>query len=144
MESFFDSVLANLVTEFLVVVFGVLFANFVQRSIKQRRYGGWKLLLYQGKPIGESEDAEPSETPLLERALSADTAQRILYDDNELDIFLKGRISPFADVNCDLVTELKSGKSPVIALNRNTRRITVIIRSPKITLKSKPGGGPTR
>lgn len=143
MDTLFDSVAANLLTEFIVVVFGVLFANFVQRRIKQWRYGGWHLLLYPGEPLPAEETkpkADAGQRPLLERELSADTAQRILYDKSELDVYLKGRVSPFANVNCDLVTELDSGASPVIVKNDAARRITIYARSPKITLRSSDSG----
>lgn len=127
-----------------MVVFGVLFANFVQRRIKQWRYGGWRLLHHPGEPLPE-ETARPmdeaaAERPLLERELSADTAQRILYDKSELDMYLKGRVSPFANVNCDLVTELDSGTSPVIVKDDAGRRITIYARAPKITLRMTDSG----
>jgi hypothetical protein len=140
MTTLFDSVFANLLTEFIVVVLGVLFANVIQRRIKQWRYGRWQLLLYTGEPLAE--EAQPAarpalaDQPLLERRLSADTAQRILHDPTELDIYLKGRVSPFANVNCDLVTELDAGNSPVIQMDKTARRITIYARSPKITLRT--------
>ena len=87
MDTLFDSVAANLLTEFIVVVFGVLFANFVQRRIKQWRYGGWHLLLYPGEPLPAEETkpkADAGQRPLLERELSADTAQRILREAENL------------------------------------------------------------
>ncbi|MBX7250968.1 MAG: hypothetical protein K1X50_03220 [Candidatus Promineofilum sp.] len=149
MDALFDSVFANLLTEFIVVVAGVLFANFVQRRIKQQRYGGWQVILYSGEPLPDEEittedTTKDSSHPLLQRQLSADTAQRILYDQTELDIYLKGRISPFANVNCDLVTELESGKSPVIARDVVNRRFVIYARSPKITLRSTDAEAPTR
>ena len=146
MDALFDSVVANLLTEFIVVVFGVLFANFVQRRIKQWRYGGWRLMLYASEPLPheatrpKDESTSPGPRPLLERELSADTAQRILYDKSELDVYLKGRVSPFANVNCDLVTELDSGASQVIVKDDVGRRITIYARSPKITLRSNDTG----
>jgi hypothetical protein len=75
--------------------------------------------------------------------LSADTAQRILHDKTELDIYLKGRISPFANVKCDLVTELESGKSAVIDVDQANRRITIHARTPKIIVHPADGA-PTR
>lgn len=147
MGTLFDSVAANLLTEFIVVVLGVLFANLIQRRIKQWRYGRWRLLIHPGPPLQEGEPKQvqsiPTDKPILDRPLSADTAQKILYDRTEFDIYVKGRISPFADVRCDLVTELDSGNSPIIQMDKANRRIIVFARSPKIDLRT-PGDPPRR
>lgn len=143
MEGFFDSILANLVTEFIIVLFGVLVANQIQRYLKQLRYGRWKMRLLPVKPIVDGEsglslgELETSRAPVLERDLSADTAQRILNDKTEFDIFVKGRISPFYDVKCDLVTELDSGHSDVITRDDVNRVITVYAHPDKLAPKSQ-------
>ena len=150
METLRDSVVANLVSEFLIVVFGVLVANFVQRRIKQSRYGRWHRVLYPAEPLPDevqlpsSEVAEAGSRPLFRREISPDTAQRILHDQSELDIYLKGRLSPFANVNCDLISELESGNSMVITKNDKNRRITIYARSPKISLRNSSSAEPRR
>lgn len=149
MDSFFDSILANLATEFVIVLFGVLVANQIQRYIKQWRYGRWRMrLLPVAPPSGEgmvqSATAGANQTPILERELSPDTAQRILNDKTEFDIFVKGRISPFFDVNCDLVTELDSDNSSVITRDNVRRVITVYARPPMLTAKDQTKSHPHR
>lgn len=145
MDALFDSVIANLMTEFIIVVFGVVVANQVQQRYKQWRYGGWWMRIYPGEPLPPEEPGKPVasemvnaiEQPIFERELSAETAQRVLHDKTDFDIYVKGRISPFYDVNCDLVTELDSGKSMVISKDNAKRVITVYARAPKITSRSK-------
>lgn len=143
MDGFFDSILANLATEFIIVLFGVLVAHQIQRYIKQWRYGRWRMLLLPVDPPLEDSShslragaATVERPPILERELSPDTAQRILTDKTEFDIFVKGRISPFFDVTCDLVTELDSGKSTVIIRDDVSRVITVYARPPMLTPKT--------
>ena len=46
MDTLFDSVAANLLTEFIVVVLGVLSAYTVQKWWKERRYGDWHAFIY--------------------------------------------------------------------------------------------------
>ncbi len=127
MEQFFDSVLANLATEFVVVVVGVLIAHTLQKWWRERRYGGWRLVL-------RHDDG----AVFLERALSAETAERLLHNEDDLDVYLKGRISPFANVDCDLIKELNDRPSTVINRDDAAKLITIWMRPAKFTLRHPP------
>jgi hypothetical protein len=83
----------TLLGEFLVVVAGVLFAHFIQNWWEQKRYGQWRVRILQG---GEM---------ILDREISARKAKEILEEPAELSVFLKGVVSPYAWVRCDILKE---------------------------------------
>ncbi len=91
--NWFTAVLQNLIASFLAVVFGIAFTQLVRRHLDQHKYGRWHVVV---KEKGET---------IVERAISVRKAKEILDEPADLSVFLKGVVSPYAKLNCDLVKE---------------------------------------
>ena len=111
-----ETVAESLLARFLVVVAGVVFAQFVQVRWERWRFGRWVVVVKRG---GEE---------LLNRAISPHKAKEILEEPAELSVFLKGVLSPYAWIGCDLVgkgrelgllVEDRAARRFVIDLDRN-------------------------
>jgi hypothetical protein len=87
------TILLNLISNFLIVVLGILFTQFVRRRSDKRRYGGWHVII---KEKGEIK---------VDRAISVRKAKEILDEPTDLSVFLKGIVSPYAKLNCDIIVE---------------------------------------
>ncbi len=107
---------ANLTSEFIVVVLGILFVQFVRNRWDQRRYGGWKVVLKREGEITHSRDVSVAKT------------KQVHEMPEELSVFLKGVVSGHIWLNCDLVTEGKecgmlvedtSARQWIIELDKN-------------------------
>jgi hypothetical protein len=92
-EGFWSNFFAGLFTELVVVIVGVLFAHSIQVWWMGWRYGGWRVRLVWG------------EKQILERAISPRKARDILQELAELAKFLKGVISPYDTVHCDIIED---------------------------------------
>jgi len=84
-------VLINLFTEFLVAVVGVLVAQRIARWWVEKRFGGWCVHILNG-------DQE-----ILKRRVSAPKVKEILEEPAELSVFLKGLVSPYETLHCDII-----------------------------------------
>lgn len=114
-------VFVNLLTEFLIVIFGVAFVNRWKAWRQEQRYGRWHVFLLD-------EDGKE----LLDRPISPRKAEEVLTDEADLNVYLKGLISPFGVVKCDLVTRLREGVTEVIAKDDEARRLTIRVVPPDI------------
>jgi len=85
--------LENLAAEFVVVVAGVIFARFIVTGWENWRYGRWRVII-----VKENQT-------LLDRAISYPKAKEILDEPSELSVFLKGVVSPYGWINCDILDE---------------------------------------
>lgn len=92
-EDVFSNVVMSLITEFIIVVLGVVVGHFVLGRLDEWRYGGWKVVVRRGKEH------------ILTRAISAPKAKEILAEPAELSVFLKGVVSPYERIRCDLIAE---------------------------------------
>jgi len=90
------SIAANLTSEFIVVVLGILFVQFVRNRWDQRRYGRWQVVLKQGGVITHRRNVSVAKT------------KQVHEMPEELSVFLKGVVSGHVWLNCDLVTEGKA------------------------------------
>ena len=95
LSSFWNFFFETLLAEFIVVVVGVLFAFFIQNRWVKWRYGGWKVIVQDDKE------------QFLVREISPTKAKQILDEPAELSVFIKGVISPYGFLNCDLLTRGK-------------------------------------
>lgn len=86
-------IVTNLLSEFLIVVFGVLFANYVKSRIDERRFGRWRVTVIDANGAAH------------ERAVSPKKAQQILAVPEDKSVFLKGVAGNYGRINCDLITE---------------------------------------
>ena len=128
LNQLFSNILFGLIVEIIIVIAGYVIGHFVVTKIKNNMYGRWHAYL-------RNEDGDV----ILDRPLSPATAERVIEDQAELNVYLKGLISPFGTVNCDLVTELEKPNSSLIALDRDAREIIVHLVEPGITPKNKTG-----
>lgn len=109
----------TLLAEFIVVVVGVITARFIMDKVTEIRYGRWVVdIVRQDGSL------------ILTRKLTANKAQQLLPEESDLNPFLKGLVSPYAVVHCDLVTEgLEKG---VVVKDDQARRIIIRIIPPEI------------
>lgn len=83
-----------LLGELVIVIVGVLFANFIKSRWDTWRYGGWRVLV-----------KDVDGTALVSREVSPRKAQEVLDEPADLAVFLKGVASSYATLNCDLIGE---------------------------------------
>lgn len=95
----------------MVVVFGVLFALTIQRGIEKVRYGNWQVQIWRKK------------AHVLHKNISSGKAKAILEIPEDMNVFLKGLISPFATLTCDLVDQ--GPALGLLKLDRKARRIVI-------------------
>ena len=93
MDWIFGGIFVNLLSEFVVVVAGVLFAQFIRSRLDKHRFGGWHVIIRRN---GEAIDTRP---------VSPGKIKQIHEIPEELSVFLKGVASGYDWINCDLVTE---------------------------------------
>jgi len=84
---------SNLISEFIVVVLGIFFVQFVRNRWDRWRYGGWTVVLKRDGAIIRSRDVSVAKT------------KQVREMPEELSVFLKGVVSGHIWLNCDLVTE---------------------------------------
>jgi len=87
------AVFQNLIANILVVVFGIAFAQFGRDRWDEHRYGSWHVIIKNKEEIK------------LNRAISVRKAKEILDEPADLSVFLKGVVSPYALLNCDIIGE---------------------------------------
>ncbi|MFZ2489386.1 MAG: hypothetical protein WAZ19_14835 [Anaerolineae bacterium] len=107
-------ILTNLLSEFIVVVLGVLFAQFILNRWEERRYGRWQVIVI-----------DPSGAEHI-RPISPRKARQILDEPADLSVFLKGVASAYGQINVDLITEGRA--SGLLQEDRTARRFTVDMR----------------
>ena len=107
-------VLTNLLSEFIVVVIGVLVAQFILARWDEWRYGGWQVVVM---------DRQGQEH---RRPISARKAKQLLDEPADLSVFLKGVVSAYSQVSVDLITEGRT--LGLLQEDRAARRFTVDLR----------------
>jgi hypothetical protein len=87
------AILQNLIASFLAVVFGIAFTQLVRRHWDEHLYGRWHVIIKKKEEIK------------VNRAISVRKAKEILDEPADLSVFLKGIVSPYALLNCDIIEE---------------------------------------
>ncbi len=106
-----DFIVQTLLQEFVVIVFAVLFALTIQRWIEKWRYGNWQV------------EIREAQKRVLYKNISPGKAKAILEIPEDMSVFLKGLISPFGWLNCDLIDD-----GPRLGLlNINTKKRIISI-----------------
>ena len=107
-------ILNALLAEFVVIVAGVLFVQFIQHRWVEWRYGGWKVIIVKNG------------IEILRREISAGKTRQIQAESADLAVFLKGVVSPYGWFNCDpldkdigVVVEDKVNRLYIIDLDKN-------------------------
>jgi len=127
MDWVLSGMLINLLSEFVVVVAGVLSAQFIRRRLDDRRFGGWQVII---KEHGADIDV---------RAVSSGKIKQIDEIPEELSVFLKGVASGYGWINCDLVT--RGREIGMLVEDRAARTFTVDMdrNPPKSTASGSQG-----
>ena len=105
--------------EFLLGIFGnliatiisVLCAFVIQNLYRNWRYKGWKVILFK------------KFEQILERNISPRKAKEILEEPSDLAVFVKGVISPYERLNCDILKDDKC--VDLMKIDRKRRIITI-------------------
>lgn len=108
-----QGIFVNLITEFIIVVFGVLVAQRIRRWLDQRNFGGWRAIVHRG----------PNEV-LVRRHVSAAKTKEILEEPAELSVFLKGLVAPYDMLHGDIITL----GEPLLKIDHENRCFTVDLR----------------
>ncbi|MEA3350517.1 MAG: hypothetical protein U9Q82_07850 [Chloroflexota bacterium] len=90
-----DFVGKTIAGDLVTVIMGVIFAHLIQNYWDQWRFGGWSIVIQKG---GKT---------IMDEKLAASTRKELSKDDLTLRAQLKGLISPYAWINCDLLREGK-------------------------------------
>jgi len=81
----------TLLAEFIVVVTGVIVAQVILNNWLRWRHGGWHVVVKEG------------DTTHVDRSISPAKAKEIRSEPADLSVFLKGVVSPYARLHCDLI-----------------------------------------
>ncbi len=98
-ETWLLAIAQNLVASVLYTLLGVILGVFVIDRYRERRnrklYGGWHVMVTRRG------------TTLVDRAISVRKAKEILEESSELSVFIKGVVSPYERLNCDILDRQK-------------------------------------
>lgn len=92
-DTLFESVVYDLIVTGIAAFIGFVVGDLFMGWLRRRRYGGWRLHVIK-------EDGSEGTT----RDISAATAERILKDENELSVFVKGAGSFYGWIKTDPVS----------------------------------------
>lgn len=123
-------IVETLLQEFIVVVFGVLFALFVKNRWEKWRYGKWEVIV-----IKEEEE-------ILHRKISPSKVKEILDEPAELSVFLKGVASPYEWIKCDLIEY--GEKLGLLHEDRVNRRFVLNLDENRKSSKKQPDDLPEK
>ena len=111
MQGFLDFIVQTLLGELLVVIAGILITWLMRLTWIRWRYGGWRVrIIRRGEAI-------------LEEEIPPEKAGEILGDPISLRIYLKGLVSAYAWLHCDLLTEGK--RSGLFAADHRARLFVI-------------------
>lgn len=91
LSNWFTAIAQNLVASFLGVVFGIGFTFLIRKRWEEHRFGRWHAVIRQGG------------AQILDRKISVRKAREMLEEPSDLSVFLKGLVSPYATLNCDII-----------------------------------------
>jgi hypothetical protein len=118
-QTIWEWVLSGLVQNVVWVVAAILFVQFVQKVYENRRYGGWRVIV------------QMNEKGLVDREISPGKLKEILEEPSEMSVFIKGVASPYAWINCDVLTEGK--RLGLFMEEREQRRLVIDLdKNPKV------------
>jgi hypothetical protein len=100
----------NLVASFIAVLLGLAFARFVQDRIDNKRYGGYSVRVLRTE--WDQDKGSSEQRVKVDRPISVAKAKAILAESADLSVFLKGVVSPYAILFCDLIAELENKEKP--------------------------------
>ena len=94
-NNIYDIVMQSIIGEIFAVIIGVVVVQGIRKLWIHWRYGNWKVIIIKdGKNI-------------LTRQVTSEKASHLLHEPADLSVFLKGIVSPYAHIKCDLITKGK-------------------------------------
>ena len=85
-----EFIIQTLLAELIVVIVGVVIAHLVLDNYVRWRFGNWRVIV-KGDDV------------YVDRPVSARKAQEVLEEPAELSVFLKGVVSPYLWIKCDII-----------------------------------------
>lgn len=85
-----EFIIQTLLAELIVVIVGVVIAHLFLDNYVRWRFGKWRVIV-------KGEDV------YVDRPVSARKAQEVLEEPAELSVFLKGVVSPYLWIKCDII-----------------------------------------
>jgi hypothetical protein len=87
------SLLENLAANIVAAFLGVVAAWLIRHGWEKWRFGRWRVVVVQDG------------VTRVDRAISVGKAKEILQEPAELSVFLKGLVSPYDTLHCDIIQE---------------------------------------
>jgi hypothetical protein len=113
LTSLIAAIKQGLIYDLFKIIVGFIFARFIyERFIMQFLWGGWSVKVIKNNISVVSRDISPS------------SCKRILSDETELSVYLKGIISPYEWLKIDIVSPVVI-KAGVLITNKKQKIITV-------------------
>lgn len=90
-----QNLLASLLFSLFGVLLGIIVVDRFRQWRDQKRYGGWHVIVTK------------KNAALVDRPISVRKAKEVLDESSELSVFIKGVVSPYARLNCDILDKVK-------------------------------------
>ena len=104
-------VVSGMVQNFTWMMIAIFFAQFVQRTYDAWRYGKWQVIVMKNGAV------------VMERAISPRKVKEILTEPSDMSVFLKGVVSPYGWIHCDVLTD---GRKYGLFLQQDANRRLVL------------------
>lgn len=114
---------SGLLQNFTWLVLTIAFTSGIRRLYLKWRYGGWNVILMKG------------EDPILTRNVATNKARECLEDESEKAVFLKGIISPYGRLTCDIIEE--GLKNSLLEEDKRSREWIIHLNHPGFELESR-------
>lgn len=111
MSDWITAIAQNLVASFIGVVFGIGFTYFVRKRWEEHRFDRWHAVIVRGG------------SQILDRKISVRKAKEMLEEPSDLSVFLKGLVSPYATLYCDIIEV--GPKLGLLRIDRASRCYTI-------------------
>jgi putative protein kinase ArgK-like GTPase of G3E family len=98
-------IVLDLLASFLAVLAGLAFNRFVRDRNDRRDYDGWRVKVIRTERNDKTGVDEV--VTKVDRPISIPKAKDIRTEPADLSVFLKGVVSPYAILTCDLIDERK-------------------------------------
>ncbi len=119
---------SGLLQNFTWLVLTIAFTSGIWRLYLKWRYGGWNVTLMKGKD------------PILTRKVSINKARECLEDESEKAVFLKGIVSPYGRLTCDIIEEGLEKDGPnrgLLEEDKRSRKWIIHLDHPGFELESR-------
>ena len=110
-ETILDFFVQTVLAEVIVVIFGILVVQTVQKCIDKRRFSNWHVVI------------QKENKTILTREISYGKLKQIQLDPSDLAVFLKGVASPYTWIKCDIIEE--GEKLGFLKINRTKKTYTL-------------------